>query len=36
MQVVGFAIGLIPFIHNAMIGTNAPLHVFEDVASLLG
>ncbi|OWM66513.1 protein PIN-LIKES 3-like [Punica granatum] len=33
---VGFAIGLVPFIRHLMIGTGAPLRVFEDTASLLG
>ncbi|KAK4790919.1 hypothetical protein SAY86_031332 [Trapa natans] len=34
--IVGFAIGLVPFIRSLMIGTNAPFRVFEDTASLIG
>lgn len=35
-QIVGFAIGVISPIHNLMVGSNAPLHVVEDSASMLG
>lgn len=36
MQIVGFTIGVVPKLHSLMIGTNAPLHVIEDSASMLG
>lgn len=35
-QIVGLTIGMVPRIHNLMIGDAAPLHVVEDSASLLG
>ncbi|CAK7355881.1 unnamed protein product [Dovyalis caffra] len=34
--IVGFFIGIIPPFHKALIGDNAPLHVVEDSAYLLG
>ncbi|XP_024040005.1 protein PIN-LIKES 3 [Citrus clementina] len=34
--IVGLTIGMVPRIHNLMIGDAAPLHVVEDSASLLG
>ncbi|KAJ9166987.1 hypothetical protein P3X46_021675 [Hevea brasiliensis] len=34
--IVGFTIGLIPYIRKIMIGGDAPLHVIHDTASLLG
>ncbi|XVF62339.1 hypothetical protein PTKIN_Ptkin08bG0208800 [Pterospermum kingtungense] len=33
---IGFAIGAVPQIRNLIIGSNAPLHVVQDSASLLG
>lgn len=36
LQVVGFLIGVVPFLRNLMIGATAPLRVIEDTASLLG
>lgn len=36
IQIAGFVIGLIPQIRNLMIGTDAPLHVIDDSAALLG
>ncbi|KAF2324826.1 hypothetical protein GH714_017341 [Hevea brasiliensis] len=35
-QIVGFMIGLIPYIRKILIGGDAPLHVIQDTASLLG
>ncbi|MBA0734867.1 hypothetical protein Gogos_018756 [Gossypium gossypioides] len=35
-QFVGFTIGLVPQIRNLVIGGNAPFHVVQDSASLLG
>ncbi|KAG8632185.1 hypothetical protein MANES_18G001300v8 [Manihot esculenta] len=34
--IVGFTIGLIPYSRKIMIGGDAPLHVIQDTASLLG
>ncbi|KAH1043811.1 hypothetical protein AAZX31_09G178300 [Glycine max] len=34
--IAGFIIGVVPQIRNFMIGNNAPLHVVEDSASMLG
>ncbi|KAF2310807.1 hypothetical protein GH714_017402 [Hevea brasiliensis] len=34
--IVGFMIGLIPYIRKILIGGDAPLHVIQDTASLLG
>ncbi|KAK4790228.1 hypothetical protein SAY86_017532 [Trapa natans] len=34
--IVGFAIGLVPFVRSLMIGASAPFRVIEDTASLLG
>ncbi|XP_058777645.1 protein PIN-LIKES 3-like isoform X1 [Vicia villosa] len=34
--IVGFTIGVVPKLHSLMIGSNAPLHVIEDSASMLG
>ncbi|KAJ1434095.1 Membrane transport protein [Sesbania bispinosa] len=34
--IVGFAIGVITPIRNLMVGSNAPFHVVEDSASMLG
>ncbi|KAJ1380952.1 Membrane transport protein, partial [Sesbania bispinosa] len=34
--IVGFVIGVVPQLRNFMIGSNAPLHVVEDSASMLG
>lgn len=36
MQIVGFIVGVVPRLHSLMIGSNAPLHVIEDSASMLG
>lgn len=36
MQIVGFIIGVVPQLRSLMIGSNAPLHVIEDSASMLG
>ncbi|KAL2999782.1 hypothetical protein AAZX31_09G178300 [Glycine max] len=35
-KIAGFIIGVVPQIRNFMIGNNAPLHVVEDSASMLG
>ncbi|KAE9614557.1 putative membrane transport protein [Lupinus albus] len=35
-QIIGFIIGVIPQIRNLLIGNDAPLHVIEDSASMLG
>ncbi|KAF1871929.1 hypothetical protein Lal_00012146 [Lupinus albus] len=34
--IIGFIIGVIPQIRNLLIGNDAPLHVIEDSASMLG
>ncbi|XP_045813687.1 protein PIN-LIKES 3-like [Trifolium pratense] len=34
--IVGFTIGVVPKLNGLMIGSNAPLHVIEDSASMLG
>ncbi|CAL5188295.1 unnamed protein product [Lathyrus oleraceus] len=34
--IVGFIVGVVPQLHSLMIGSNAPLHVIEDSASMLG
>ncbi|PNY11324.1 auxin efflux carrier protein [Trifolium pratense] len=34
--IVGFTIGVVPKLNSLMIGSNAPLHVIEDSASMLG
>ncbi|XP_048230776.1 protein PIN-LIKES 3-like isoform X2 [Ricinus communis] len=34
--IVGFIVGAVPQIRELLIGTNAPLHVIEDSASLVG
>jgi len=36
MQIVGFIVGVVPWLRRLMIGSNAPLHVIEDSASMLG
>jgi hypothetical protein len=36
MQIVGFIVGVVPKLRSLMIGSNAPLHVIEDSASMLG
>jgi len=35
-QIIGFCIGVINPIRKLMVGNNAPLHVVEDSASMLG
>jgi hypothetical protein len=35
-QIVGFIVGVVPKLRSLMIGSNAPLHVIEDSASMLG
>ncbi|WJX61344.1 hypothetical protein P8452_46445 [Trifolium repens] len=34
--IVGFIVGVVPKLRSLMIGSNAPLHVIEDSASMLG
>lgn len=34
--IVGFIVGVVPWLRRLMIGSNAPLHVIEDSASMLG
>lgn len=36
MQIVGFIVGVVPQLRKFMIGSDAPLHVIEDSASMLG
>ena len=35
-QITGFVIGVVPQIRTFLIGSNAPLHVIEDTAFMLG